>query len=127
MALTKTGDPIRASIPFDLNRSGFVIGEGAGILILESLESALNRNAHICAKLLDMALHRMLSHHQPRPGRRRSRTGHGPAMQEGGRSKRLIMSTPCGTTPLNDKFETLSIKGGLSETAYRTSVSSTKS
>lgn len=50
-ALTTSTDPARASIPFDKDRSGFVLGEGAGVVVLEELEHALARNAHIYAEL----------------------------------------------------------------------------
>ena len=130
MALTKTGDPIRASIPFDLNRSGFVIGEGAGILILESLESALNRNAHIYCEIVGYGATSDAYHiTSPDPEGAGAAQAMGLAMQEGGvRSETVDYVNAHGTsTPLNDKFETLSIKAALGETAYRTSVSSTKS
>ncbi|WP_241157014.1 beta-ketoacyl-ACP synthase II [Adlercreutzia sp. ZJ304] len=51
-ALTHESDPLLASRPFDINRSGFVAGEGAGALVLESLDSALERNAHIIAEIV---------------------------------------------------------------------------
>ena len=51
-ALTTSTDPLRASIPFDKDRSGFVLGEGAGVVVLEELEHALARNAHIYAELV---------------------------------------------------------------------------
>ncbi|MGI6325840.1 MAG: beta-ketoacyl-ACP synthase II [Saccharofermentanales bacterium] len=130
MALTKTGDPIRASIPFDLNRSGFVIGEGAGILILESLESALNRNAHIYCEIVGYGATSDAYHiTSPDPEGAGAAQAMGLAMQEGGvRSETVDYVNAHGTsTPLNDKFETLSIKAALGEIAYRTSVSSTKS
>ncbi len=53
-ALTKAADPDRASIPFDKDRSGFVMGEGAGVLILESLDHALERGATILGEVVVM-------------------------------------------------------------------------
>lgn len=130
MALTKTSDPNRASIPFDINRSGFVIGEGAGILILESLESALKRNAPIYCEIVGYGATSDAYHiTSPDPEGAGAAQAMNLAMQEGGIQAEMVdyVNAHGTSTPLNDKFETLSIKAALGEIAYRTSVSSTKS
>lgn len=130
MALTKTSDPNRASIPFDINRSGFVIGEGAGILILESLESALKRNAPIYCEIVGYGATSDAYHiTSPDPEGAGAAQAMNLAMQEGGIQAEMVdyVNAHGTSTPLNDKFETLSIKTALGKAAYQTSVSSTKS
>lgn len=129
-ALTSATDPAKASLPFDQRRSGFVIGEGAGILILEELESAQKRGANILCELAGYGSTADAYHiTSPDP------EGEGPA-----EAMRLAMSdaevlpqqvgyiNAHGTsTPLNDKFETLAIHKALGESAKETAVSSSKS
>jgi 3-oxoacyl-[acyl-carrier-protein] synthase II len=130
MALTQTDDPTRASIPFDKDRSGFVMGEGAGALILESWEHAKMRGAKIYAEVVGYGS-TCDAHHVTAPD---------PNGEGGGRAIRLALEEACylgeekvyinahGTsTPMNDPTETKAIKYALGEAAYRAKVSSTKS
>ena len=130
-ALTSwTGEPERASRPFDKLRDGFIPSEGAGILVLESLEHALRRDARILAEVVGYGV-TSDAYHPVQP----DESGDGAA-----RAIRLTMHdagiTPDevdyinahGTsTPLNDAAETLAIKKALGEAAYRVPISSTKS
>ncbi|MDP4177555.1 MAG: beta-ketoacyl-ACP synthase II [Bacillota bacterium] len=129
-ALTSSNDPKTASIPFDLNRSGFVFGEGAGILILESLEHAEKRGAKIYAEVVGYGS-TCDAYHMTAP----SPDGNG-----GARAMKLAIENAAikpsdisyinahGTsTPANDKTETAAIKNIFGEYAYKIPVSSTKS
>ncbi|MBR5313378.1 MAG: beta-ketoacyl-ACP synthase II [Clostridia bacterium] len=130
MALTQTDDPMRASIPFDKDRSGFVMGEGAGALILESYEHAKMRGAKIYAEVVGYGS-TCDAHHVTAPD---------PDGEGGGRAIRLALEeagyigeekvyiNAHGTSTLmNDPTETKAIKYALGEAAYRAKVSSTKS
>lgn len=128
---TRNDDPSRASRPFDAGRDGFVIAEGAAILILEDLEHAQKRNAKIYAEMIGAGL-TCDAYHMTAP----SETGEGAA-----RAMKLAMQdgriTPAdvdyvnahGTsTQLNDKFETQAIKTALGDAdARRVMISSSKS
>lgn len=129
-ALTRESDPSIASLPFDIRRGGFVIAEGAGILVLEALDTALERGAPILCELAGYGATADAYHiTSPDP------EGHGAAlamtlaMQEAGLEPESIgYINAHGTgTPLNDKFETLAIKHALGEQANRVAISSTKS
>lgn len=127
---TRNNEPQRASRPFDAKRDGFVVGEGAGVLILESLEHARKRGAPIYAELAGIGLTADAYHiTQPAPG------GEGAV-----RSMRLSIQdaalTPIdvdyinahGTsTPFNDKAETEAIKTVFGDYAYALHISSSKS
>jgi 3-oxoacyl-[acyl-carrier-protein] synthase II len=123
-------DPQRASRPFDLNRDGFVMGEGSAILVLESLEHALNRRAHILAELTGYGSTND-AYHISAP----AENGAGAAicMQMALDYAQLQASdisyiNAHGTsTPLNDKSETAAIKTVFGENAYQVPISSTKS
>jgi len=130
-ALTSwTGDPTKASRPFDANRDGFIPGEGAGVLILESLDHAVRRNATILAEVLGYGV-TSDAYHPVQP----EETGDGAArairlaLQNAGITPdQLDYINAHGTsTPLNDAAETLAIKSALGEAAYRVPISSTKS
>ncbi|MBR4960358.1 MAG: beta-ketoacyl-ACP synthase II [Clostridia bacterium] len=130
MALTQTDDPARASIPFDKNRSGFVIGEGAGALVMESLEHAEARGAKILAEVVGYgstcdAYHVTSPDPEGTGGGRAIRM----AMEEAGytAADRVYINAHGTSTPLNDSTETKAIKFAMGEDAYKAVVSSTKS
>lgn len=129
-ALCETDDPSRASIPFDLERSGFVLGEGAGILVLEELEHAKRRGANIYAEVCGYGV-TCDAYHITAPE---------PTGKYGAEAMRLAISDAgisCGdidyinahgtSTPLNDKCETLAVKTTFGEHAKKLKISSTKS
>ena len=131
-ALSRSEDPKNASIPFNINRSGFVMGEGAGVLILESLESAQKRGAKIYAEVVGYG-NSCDAHHVTAPspdGVPASRAIH-QSLDEAGfdAEKDLLYINAHGTsTPLNDKTETAAIKLALGEdVARKAMISSTKS
>ena len=129
-ALSASTDPKRASIPFDRDRSGFVMGEGAGILVLEELEHAKKRGAHIYAEITGYgcsndAFH-ITSPAEDGSGAARAMTN---AMNEAGvRPADIDYINAHGTsTHHNDLFETRAIKLAFGEDAYCVKISSTKS
>lgn len=129
-ALSTSEDVNKASIPFNKNRSGFVMGEGAGVLLLESLEHAKKRGATILGEIVGYGstcdAYHMTS---PHPNGEGSKKAMKLAINEAGiENKDLGYINAHGTgTPYNDKFETLAIKGALEEEAYNIPISSTKS
>ncbi|HVU18196.1 MAG TPA: beta-ketoacyl-ACP synthase II [Candidatus Didemnitutus sp.] len=127
---TNNEAPDKASRPFDLNRDGFIMGEGAGILVIESLEHALERGAHIYCELIGYAATCDAYHiTSPDPEGK----GLSLAMSRALSDARVAPSeidyiNAHGTsTPYNDKFETLSIKKVFGEHARKVLISSTKS
>lgn len=129
-ALSNSNDPKQASTPFDANRSGFVMGEGAGILILETLEHAEKRNAKIYAEVVGYGASCDAYHMTaPAPDGEGGARAMKIAMEDAGIGpEELSYINAHGTsTPLNDKFETKAIKSVLGEQAYKVPVSSTKS
>ena len=127
---TRNDAPQRASRPFDRNRDGFIMGEGAGVLILESLEHALKRGARIYCELAGYAATCDAFHiTQPDPdGKGLSLAMRRAIASAGETPDRIDYINAHGTsTPYNDKFETLAIKKVLGEHAGRVAISSTKS
>lgn len=128
---TKFNDcPSRASRPFDTDRSGFVIGEGAGVVILETLEHAEKRGARIYAELIGYGMTSDAYHiTQPSPdGSGVVRAMHLALKDAGVQPEEVGYINAHGTsTPLNDSAETAAIKKAFGEHAYKLAVSSTKS
>ncbi len=129
-ALTRSEDPMTASIPFDARRSGFVMGEGAAVLVLESLESAKARGAKIYAELLGCG-ETADGYHMtaPDPEGRAAARAMTLAMEEGGIFPEQVdyINAHGTSTPLNDKTETRVIRLAMGEAAEHVAVSSTKS
>ena len=132
MALSQQTDPALASLPFDARRAGFVMGEGAGILVLEEYEHAISRGAHIYAEVCGYG-NTCDAYHvtAPRPdgsgGARAMQLALAEAGYRPGIDSLYINAHGTGT-PLNDKSETLAIKLALGEAdAHRAAISSTKS
>ncbi|MDI6604683.1 MAG: beta-ketoacyl-ACP synthase II [Thermoanaerobacteraceae bacterium] len=129
-AMTTNEDPNTACRPFDANRDGFVMGEGSGTLILESLEHALNRGAYIYAEIIGYGASADAYHiTAPEP------TGAGAVRAMKNALKDADIKTEDvdyinahGTsTVYNDKYETMAIKNIFGEHAYELKISSTKS
>ena len=130
-ALSKrNGDPTRASRPFDKERDGFVMSEGAGILILENLENALKRGAPIYAEVLSYGTTNDAYHMvQPLPTGEQAKKAIQLALQDANiKPTEIDYINAHGTsTPINDKIETQIIKDIFGEYAYKIPISSIKS
>lgn len=129
-ALSTSEDPKRASIPFDAERHGFVMGEGAGILILEDLEHALKRNAVIYGEITGYGSTCDANHiTAPLPDGEGARLAMKAAMEESGAGiDDITYINAHGTsTVANDMSETQAIKDLFGKQAYNIPVSSTKS
>lgn len=130
MALSESTDPERASIPFDKERNGFIMGEGAGALILEEYEHAKKRGAKIYAEIVGYG-NTCDAYHVTAP----APDGEGGANAilaavadtEFSDTNKIYINAHGTSTPLNDKTETQAIKKAFGENAYKVHVSSTKS
>ncbi|MFT4038061.1 MAG: beta-ketoacyl-ACP synthase II [Thermomicrobiales bacterium] len=130
-ALSKRNDdPERASRPFDKDRDGFVFGEGAGILILETEEHAIGRGARIYAEAMGGALTSDAFHlTAPEPSGRGARAAMTKALKRAGMLPEDIdyIAAHATSTPLGDTVETRAIRGAMGEYADRIAVSANKS
>ena len=129
-ALSSSEDPDRCSIPFDKDRSGFVMGEGAGVVVLESLEHAQERGAKILAEVVGYGATSDAYHiTSPAEDGMGAATAMKWAVQESGAAMEDIMYINAhGTsTHHNDLFETRAIKEAFGEHAKEMKINSTKS
>jgi 3-oxoacyl-[acyl-carrier-protein] synthase II len=129
-ALSTATDPARASIPFDAERSGFVMGEGAGVLLLEELEHAQARGAHIYAELVGYGATCDAYHMTaPRPDGSGGAKAMALALADGGVAPEQVdyINAHGTSTHLNDAGETAAVKSVFGAHAYELAMSSTKS
>ena len=130
MALSSSTDPDAASIPFDKRRNGFVMGEGAGVLILEEYEHAKARGAKIYAEMCGYGSTCDAYHMTaPDPEAGGAARAISDAVKESGMEgeTRVYFNAHGTSTPLNDKSETVAIKKAFGDNAYKILISSTKS
>lgn len=129
-ALSTASDPLRASIPFDKDRSGFVMGEGAGVVVLEELEHAKARGAKILAEVVGYGAtcdaYHITSPAEDGSGAARAMTN---AIKDAGIAPEDIdyVNAHGTSTHHNDLFETKAIKLALGDHAYKVKINSTKS
>ena len=130
-ALTRATDPKYSSLPFNANRQGFVMGDGAAVVIVESLEHALERGATIYGEIVGYG-NTCDAYHAtaPRPDASTQSRSIQDALSEAGfdpSKDNLYINAPGTGTHLNDLAETLACKAALGDFAYKTHISSTKS
>ncbi|MBG1239959.1 beta-ketoacyl-ACP synthase II [Nostoc sp. NZL] len=126
----RNDDPAHACRPFDRDRDGFVLGEGSGILILEELQHALNRGAHIYAEMIGYGMTCDAYHiTSPVPGGFGAARAIELALKDASITPEQIsyINAHGTSTPANDSTETSAIKKALGEHAYKVAISSTKS
>lgn len=129
-ALSDSKDPLRASMPFDASRNGFVMGEGAGVLVLESLDSALARKATIYGEIVGYGTTCDANHiTAPLEDGAMGALAMKLAVEDANLSVDQIdyINAHGTSTPLNDKTETLAVKTTFKEHASKLAMSSTKS
>jgi 3-oxoacyl-[acyl-carrier-protein] synthase II len=129
-ALCSHNEPGRASIPFDAERSGFVMGEGAGVIVMESLENAQQRGAKIYAELIGCGVTCDAYHiTAPDPEGEGGALAMYKAVKEGGLAPTEVsyINAHGTSTPYNDLCETKAIKSVFADSAYTIPISSTKS
>ncbi len=127
---TRNDDPQTASRPFDAERDGFVMGEGAALLVLESLSHALKRGAHVLAEVTGYGATSDAYHiTQPSEGGQGGAKALRLALRKAGLEPKDVdyINAHGTSTPLNDRAETTAIKAVFGEDAYRIPISSTKS
>lgn len=127
---TRNDEPEKASRPFDKDRDGFVMGEGAGVVILESLEHATARGAEILAEVIGYGFNADAYHMTaPAPEGAQAAKCMAMALRDAGIEPTAVdyINAHGTSTPMNDKNETLAIKSLFGAHAYKLAVSSTKS
>jgi len=127
---TRNEEPERASRPFDAERDGFVMAEGGGVVILESLESAQSRQAHIYGEIVGYGMTADAYHiTAPAPEGEGAARAMQAALDQARMSPQEIdyINAHGTSTPYNDEFETMAIKNVFGEYAYNLAISSTKS
>jgi len=127
---TNNQEPNRSSRPFALDRNGFVMGEGAGILVLEELEHALSRGANIYAEVVGYSLNCDAYHiTTPVPGGEGAARAMQLSLKDAGLCPNQVdyINAHGTSTPANDVTETLAIKKAFGEHAFQVAISSTKS
>ena len=126
----RNDDPSTASRPFDLDRDGFVMGEGGGIIVMETMEHAMNRGARIYAEIRGIGLTDDAFHiTQPAPGGEGATRSMKLAVQDAGLALEDIdyINAHGTSTPYNDKSESAAVRTVFGEHANKLSMSSTKS